>query len=442
MNKRQKELLQSQLKDEKEIIKELKKIYGQAEKDIDNKIAALLARTDLENLQSIIYQVDYQKALRTQIGAILDDLNANQFTSISEYLTKCYESGFLGTLYDIQGQGVPLIFPIDQNQVVKAITTDSKLSKRLYTRLGEDVDELKKKVRLELSRGISQAYSYADIARNIRNQTKIGMNRSMRIARTEGHRVTQQATFDSQQKAKKAGADIVKQWDSTLDSRTRPMHQQLDGQIRELDEPFNVGIYSAMYPSGFGVASMDVNCRCVLLQRARWALEDEEDIITKFDGESGQIVNIAAKDYKDFVKNYYETLDKNAEISKNVKKVERFQKELASGKINTNVRSQKQGEHVSGTNARKRRIENDIINGKTPSSEFFSTVDVNELIKNSIGKGEIWFGRKQKYPKEFISSDSVIGIVWNAGKNSYVETKRFEIVYSKNGVHAFPVKEV
>ena len=309
MNKRQKEIIQSQLKSEEEVIKELKKVYEKAEKDIDAKIAALLARSDTENLQSIIYQVDYQKALKSQIGAILDDLNTNQFTSISEYLTKCYEEGFLGTLYDLQGQGIPLIFPIDQEQVVKAITVDSKLSKRLYTALGEDVNELKKKVRAELSRGISQAYSYQQIAKNIRNQTNIGMNRSMRIARTEGHRVTQQATFDSQQKAKNAGADIVKQWDATLDSRTRPMHTQLDGQIRELDEYFEVGIYKALHPSGFGVPGMDVNCRCALLQRARWAVEGDKFDYTKFNGNEGQLIDLSdADNFNDFKQRYNKAL--------------------------------------------------------------------------------------------------------------------------------------
>lgn len=51
----------------------------------------------------------------------------------------------------------------------------------------------------------------------------------------------------------------------------------LDGQIRELDEPF-VNIYGeeAMFPSDFGIAREDVNCRCVMLHRARWALGEDE----------------------------------------------------------------------------------------------------------------------------------------------------------------------
>ena len=82
--------------------------------------------------------------------------------------------------------------------------------------------------------------------------------------------------MDAANKAKDNGADVVKQWDATLDSRTRPHHAQLDGQIRELDKPFEVASRKAMYPSGFGIASEDILCRCALLQRAKWALDDDE----------------------------------------------------------------------------------------------------------------------------------------------------------------------
>lgn len=309
MNKRQKEIIGIQIESEKALLKDLKKIYEQALNDIDNRIAALLARQDKENLKTIIYQVDYQRALKKQISAILDDLDTRQFSTISEYLTKCYENGFIGTLYDLQGQGIPLIFPIDQEQVVRALTVDSKLSKRLYTSLGEDVEELKKAIRSELSRGISTSLSYADIARNIKNRASIGFNRSMRIVRTEGHRVSQAATYDAQQKAKEAGADIVKQWDSTLDSRTRKMHVELDGQIRELDEMFEVGIFKARYPSDFGVPSMDINCRCVLLQRARWAVEGGGKF-TKWDNEHGGLLTVDAESYDDFKKGFFNAFKK------------------------------------------------------------------------------------------------------------------------------------
>lgn len=88
MNKWQKEILQSQLNSEQEALKEIEKTYKAAIDQIDDKIAALMGRTDLENLQSIIYQLEYQKALKKQISGILDTMNMRFLKSMGtkEYM--------------------------------------------------------------------------------------------------------------------------------------------------------------------------------------------------------------------------------------------------------------------------------------------------------------------------------------------------------------------
>ena len=276
MNKWQKNVLGNRAEADERILKRLKKTYQQAEKDIDDNIAALMGRTDAKNLQSITYQIEYQKALKSQISSILEGLNSNQFTDISQYLAESYEDGFVGVIYDLQGQGIPLIFPIDQEQVVRSLKNNSKLSKGLWGSLAHGNSKLQNDLRSEISRGFSQGHSYAQIARSISNQMDIGFNKVSRIVRTESHRISNEAAMDAMHKAKDVGADVVKQWDSTLDKRTRPHHAQLDGQIRELDEPFEIAGHTAMYPGGFGSASEDIHCRCAVLQRARWALDEDE----------------------------------------------------------------------------------------------------------------------------------------------------------------------
>ena len=282
MNKRQKQVIQSQLNDEKATLNKLKGIYKKALDDVNDRLAALKGRAETENLQSVIYQIQYQKALKKQINGILDTLNGDQFSTISEYLAKSYGSGFVGAMYDIHGQGVPLIFPIDQDQVVQAVTLDTKLSKPLYNKLGEDVNLLKKRVANNISRGIAQGQSYSDIAKNIAvgmvgNYARMNggaLYNAMRITRTEAHRISQQAAYDALKKAKDNGADVVKQWDATLDKRTRPSHARVDGEIRELDEPFSNGLMKPGDPNGR--AAEVINCRCQLLQRAKCALDEDE----------------------------------------------------------------------------------------------------------------------------------------------------------------------
>ena len=276
MNKRQLEVIKSQMRDEERALKELKQVYNKALKDVEANIQVLRGRTDFENIQSIIYQTQYQEAIKAQIEARLDILNSQQFGKMSDYLSHCYESGFVGSMYDLHGQGIPIIAAIDESDVIRALQTDSKISGNLYTKLGVDTKELKDSIRANLSRGFSAGADWDVIARNLDTRMQIGFNRAARIVRTEGHRVRCEASFHAQQVAKSKGADVMKQWDATLDGRTRPNHRLLDGKIVEVDEPFEIDGNEAMYPGEFGVAREDVNCRCQALQRAKWALDEDE----------------------------------------------------------------------------------------------------------------------------------------------------------------------
>lgn len=271
MNKQQKEVISATLEDEANILKKLRDNYTIALADIKNNIKKLQSNP---LTQSKAYQLDFQKQLEKQISGIIDKLQGDNFTSIAEYLNICYNQAFLGTMYDIHAQGIPLIFPLNQKQVLKAVQKtgdDIKLSAKLG-----NSDSLKKQVISEMQRGFSTDMSYTDIARNISNCGEADFNRSMRIARTEGHRVQNEAKLDTYQNVKKKGADIVKQWDATLDGDTRKNHRKLDGQIRELEEDFEIDGKSAPCPGKFNDPAEDCNCRCAMLQRARWALDENE----------------------------------------------------------------------------------------------------------------------------------------------------------------------
>lgn len=370
MNKRQLEVEKVKLAAEARELNELKAIYQKAADDIskkirisDGKINVLLQDfDDLDDkqksiLQSQIYQRKFQQSLKQQIDDFTNALVAGQYESIDDYMRSCYEVGFLGAMYDIQGQGVPLVMPIDEKKVIMALQTNSKISKRLYTKLGEDVEALKKRIAGSLSRGIATADSYANIARNIAADSNVGFNRAMRIARTEGHRIQANSAFDAQQAAKDAGADIVKQWDAALDGKTRPHHRQLDGQIRELDEPFEIGGMKAMYPSGFGRASEDVNCRCALLQRARWALDDGE--ITKMNNFTKELETFESpKSYNEFKKGFFS--DGNVKYMNYVQQMEKKYKTKNFNKVLSSM-NEREYKHFS-----KLLAKNPVFNTKTP----------------------------------------------------------------------------
>lgn len=299
LNKPERQVIKLQLSKEQKVLDDLERQYKKAWKDIGERIRLLQAD---ELTQSKIYQIQYQKALRHQVEGILDKLQGDEYATIQQYLHDSYQDGYIGTMYSIHGQGVPLIVPLDRDAAVKAVITDSQLSEGLYDELGVNIKQLKQAVRQEITRGIATNMPFADIARNISNRSKAPLSRAKTIVRTEGHRIQQASANDARNAAKEKGCDVVKQWDGTLDGDTRPTHRRLDGQIRETDEPFEMDGKKAMYPGAFGKPEEDCNCRCVALTRAKWALDEDELKTLK---ERAAFFGLdKSKEFEDFEKKY------------------------------------------------------------------------------------------------------------------------------------------
>ena len=271
----EKEVLIWQDKSEKAVLNGLERHYQDALKGIEARIAQLMGRGDA-NLPHVIRRIEYQRMILAQVKAQLDVLHAKEYESISEYLNNSYTDAFVGTVYTLHSQDIPVIVPIDQSVAVKAVTIDSKLKSDLYTSLGADLVRLKKAIAQEITRGIASGMLYSDMVRNIRSVGGIPLSRARTIVRTEAGRVQEQATFDAAKAAKAKGADVVSQWSAIRDSKTRPTHRRLDGQIREVGDYFEIDGKKAKHPHGFGRPEEDINCRCTLLTRARAALDADE----------------------------------------------------------------------------------------------------------------------------------------------------------------------
>lgn len=316
MNKFQKETERVLLEHEKELFNQLKDSYAQALAEVKRMIRELqvdidiLEKSNLENesiIRSKIYRLNYQKALKEQLSATMELLNSKNVSNIQSFLTKMYEDSFLSINYHLQKFGIPVINPINHKLIVDIINTkteDMKFSDRLYS----NMQELKKTVKSEISRGLANGKSYNQIAKQISNRTEADFYKSYRIARTEGGRVSSNAKFQSMLEAKKKGADIVKQWEAVLDDKTRGEHAELDQQIRELEEPFELGDMKAMYPGDFGIAHMDINCRCTMLSVPRWDIQKKNMRIDNMTGET-----IVCENYFDWKEKYYKKVEEMKE---------------------------------------------------------------------------------------------------------------------------------
>lgn len=110
----------------------------------------------------------------------------------------------------------------------------------------------------------AEAQTLAETARAIRDAL-VGASRarSFAIARTE---VGSATAFGDHLAAKESGLKLLKQWLTAGDGGKRhPSYPGLNGQTREIDEPFDVGGAAMQFPlDPDGPAEEVVNCRCVL----------------------------------------------------------------------------------------------------------------------------------------------------------------------------------
>ena len=303
MTPAQKQTTQYELLSEKKVMEQLERSYQKALEDVKDRLRQLDERTDEENRQAVAYQKAFQQGLQKQLERILGKLHSKTYRTVQEYLRDCYLTGHTAVLYELQSDGLRLSLPIPQDKVYQAAINDTKLVKPLYDSIGEDFAGLKKHITDIVSAGFASGASYGDMANQITGKM-IGNYATMRggalgraklIVRTEGNRIANAARLEAARTAKQQGADLVKQWDSTMDKKTRPHHVQLDGQVRELDEPFEVDGRKAQAPGKFGIASEDINCRCHAYSRPRWAVRADSDY--KYDNQHRALVKVSSESY-------------------------------------------------------------------------------------------------------------------------------------------------
>lgn len=81
-----------------------------------------------------------------------------------------------------------------------------------------------------------------------------------RISQTE---TTRLAGFSSNESMAQSGIE-KKEWLAVKDGKTRDTHEELDGQVQDVTQPFiNTDGATAQSPGGFGIADQDIECRCV-----------------------------------------------------------------------------------------------------------------------------------------------------------------------------------
>ena len=245
--------------------RELYHIYSDTLKDVKSKLKAYL-----DEYEDLPYWKQQQtgrlKQLTDEIVEKLQEVYPQTKTVIENFKQEQFETGYYGGYYTVeesQQADLPIAFLPDN--VIRSAVRRPVASKTLSERLYKARNRLANRSQGAITSGILQGHGYAEIASVISSNSEANYRQALRIARTEGGRMRTQARQNSYEEMEKVGCDLQKQWLAALDRKTRKSHGHLDGQRVKIDEFFVSDGYKAIGPRCFGVAGLDINCRCTTI---------------------------------------------------------------------------------------------------------------------------------------------------------------------------------
>lgn len=122
-------------------------------------------------------------------------------------------------------------------------------------------NDIIRRLNIEIAQSLQAGESYTEMAYRIEQAMGWTKKKAILVARTEGGRVRSQADLAVEEQASKT-VRLTKVWMSSLDTRVRKSHRKLDGQKADKDGYYHYGKWKSKAPRLWGVASMDIQCRC------------------------------------------------------------------------------------------------------------------------------------------------------------------------------------
>ena len=280
------------LTDEKlaQMERHLSAIYSEAQKDIQKKADEYFDK---------FKKADEEKRKLVKAGKLTEDeykswrqgkiMYGKRFTAMKEDVAKqllnvnqtatAYINGELPEVYAlnynsladaVDGVGGYSFTLTDADTVRHLATTDKSLLPFRELDPAKDIPWNMKKINSQVLQGIIQGESIPNISKRIMNVQEMNKASAIRSARTIVTGAENKGRLDSFKRAEADGIILEKEWIATSDSRTRDWHNELDGQTRPTDKPFENAIGKIMFPGDPSADGANVyNCRCTLVSRVK-----------------------------------------------------------------------------------------------------------------------------------------------------------------------------
>lgn len=270
------------------IVRRINRVYRQAQLEIVKKLDAHTKRmnaADIEKRAQLaegrITKQQYYAWLRGQVYAgklwrdkvqsvtgtlLVANRQANAIVEVEKRAVFGENATFQAYLLE-HDAGMDLSFSVyDSATVTRLIREQPQLLPQRNLDPEKDEAWNQRKIANAVTQGIIQGESIPDIAARIARDTGNANSSAMaRYARTAMTGAQNAGRLEVMRESRDMGIRLKKVWIAVLDSRTRPAHQDLDGQVQDIDEPFESALGEIMYPGDPGADEANTwNCRCTL----------------------------------------------------------------------------------------------------------------------------------------------------------------------------------
>lgn len=287
-----------------ELLKRLEKRvtdeYSQAAKEVDAKFKDYMRRFAIKDEikrkaveAGVLEKKDYIAWRQSQVmvgerwQAMVNDLshdlhNANEIalSTAQPYREEAYAINHNWATYEIESQSkINTSYTLYDRQTVERLMRDDpnllpppKPGGKTARKLAENKDLIwnRQKVTSAISQGILQGESVPQMTKRLESVAAMDHRAAIRNVRTMVTGAQNAGRVDAAKRARDMGIGLTQVWMATLDMRTRHEHRVLDGQRREIDEPFEVEGEKIQYPGDpTAPAHLVYNCRCTLVQQVK-----------------------------------------------------------------------------------------------------------------------------------------------------------------------------
>lgn len=244
----------------------IRKQYSALHKDAVDQMASI-ALAALSQIREILKgaPTDYQSwilpQLESQVKAVLDNLRLQGQATSQQQLVAAWANGIAMIDSPLQAAGVFITLPMVDQRQLNAITHLAA------GRIAGITDAVRDKIITQLGLVVLGAQPFADAVTVVSELMDHEVRwQGLRVLRSEIGRANDIASQLRKIQAADYLPGLKKQWRRSRRKDPREHHAAADGQVRELEEPFNIGGIEMMHPHDPNAPAKEVvNCGCMSL---------------------------------------------------------------------------------------------------------------------------------------------------------------------------------